>query len=67
MTTTYDSRRVLDAGCPQCGADSGAPCRTQSGRRYNDFHIRRKGAVYPRFLQGSGGGTKRGIRKAGVQ
>ncbi len=67
MNSDFDSRRVLNTKCPQCEARPGKPCRTRSGGRYTgDFHIRRKGAVYPRFLRGSDGGAKRGIQKPGV-
>ena len=68
MNQPFDSRRVLNAKCPQCGSESGVPCRTRSGGRYTgDFHVRRKGAIYPRFLQSPDGGAKRGIQKPGVQ
>lgn len=68
MNRPFDARRVLNAKCPQCGASPGAACTTRSGGRYTgDFHIRRKGEVYPRFLRSPDGGAKRGIQKPGVQ
>jgi len=68
MSLDFDERRVLNTACPQCNALSGEQCQTRSGGRYTgDFHIRRKGAVYPRFLRGDDGRPKRGIAKPGFQ
>lgn len=61
----FDQEKVRRKACPQCGASAGAPCRTRTGKRYTgDFHVRRKGAVYPSFLHDAAGKPKRGIRKA---
>lgn len=61
----FDHEKVMRTTCPQCGAPPGERCRTRSGKRYTggDFHIRRKGLVYPRFLRDEAGNPKRGISK----
>lgn len=65
MTLDFKRERVLAVPCGQCGALAGEGCRTKTGNRYTggDFHVQRKGAVYPRFLRDSRGRPKRGVAK----
>ena len=45
---TLDDLHILKFACPQCGAKSGKPCVTKSGKRYTGgFHILRKAKVFP--------------------
>lgn len=62
---TFDPSRVSQVACPQCGAPPGERCRTRTGKRYTggDFHVRRKGLVYPSFLTDIDGRPKRGVAK----
>jgi hypothetical protein len=65
MPPDYNALKVLAAPCRQCGAAEGERCRTKTGKRYtgSDFHVQRKGDVYPRFMRDSAGRPKRGVKK----
>ena len=49
--------RVRAVSCPHCGAASGRPCRTGSGRVAARHHMQRRGVVDPSAVQG-----KQGVR-----
>lgn len=53
MNSNYDPERVLQVACPECEAQPGERCKSKKGttRNKRDYHMRRKGAVYPEFVR----------------
>lgn len=53
MNSNYDPERVFQVACPECGAQPGERCKSKKGtsRNKRDYHMRRKGAVYPEFVR----------------
>jgi hypothetical protein len=52
MSIFADDRKIIKFKCPHCGAKSGHPCITRTGKRYTGgFHMLRKGKVFPDMVK----------------
>ena len=52
MSNFAEDRAIIKFACPHCGAKSGKPCITRTGKRFTGgFHLLRKGKVFPEMVK----------------